>query len=62
MRIKYFAYPTALFLFLNLAYAEVVNQPQIGKRITGQDWILMTQDEKGTYVFTAMEILKKYGL
>ncbi len=31
-------------------------------RITGQDWLLMSREEKGAYIFTAMEVLKKDGV
>ena len=50
------SFQTFIFAFL------LISTPCEAAGITGRDWMLMTTEEKGTYIFTAMDVLKAHGV
>jgi hypothetical protein len=45
-----------IFLIFTPAHAKE------SERVVGQDWLLMSAEEKGIYIFSAMEVLRKNGV
>ena len=57
MRIKLFL----VLIYLSLAILPTLNAKTLDP-VTGQEWLTMSKEEKGAYMFSAMEVLKEHGV